>query len=237
MKILCVVPARGRSKRIKNKNLRILLGKPLISYSIESALKSKLCDKVIVSTDSKKIATVAKTYGADVIMRPQRLALDDSPIDDSLRHAISYLKKNENFNPDIVVLLQANVPVRKNGEIDEALRRLIENKNASSVVTAYAVDQRPEWAKYIDQKTMKIKPFMIPTESYRKQDLPELFLLDGAIAAVRTDILIKTKGLKKIHAYLGDRIIALVHNKKYAVEVDEEDDFELAEFYLKKEKA
>ncbi len=234
MKILCVVPARGKSKRIKNKNLRILLGKPLIAYSIESALQSKLCDKVIVSTDSKKIASVAKTYGADVIMRPQRLALDDSPIDDSLRHAISYLKKNENFNPDIVVLLQANVPVRKSGEIDDVLKMLIANKNSSSIATVYSVDQRPEWAKVIDKKTKMLKPFMKPSNSYRKQDFPGLYLLDGAIVAVRSDVLIKTKGVKKIHAYLGDKIIAFLHDKKYAVEVDEEEDFGLAEYYLKK---
>lgn len=234
MKIVCVVPARGKSKRVKNKNLRILCGKPLIAHSIESAIQSRLCNKVIVSTDSKKIARVAKAHGAEVIMRPAKLALDTSPIDDSIRHVIGHLKRKENFIPDIVVLLQANVPVRKSGEIDDVLRMLTKNRNASSIATVYSVDQRPEWAKVIDNKTKMIKPFMKPTNSYRKQDLPELYLLDGAIVAVRTSVLLKAKGIKKIHAYLGDKIISFVHDKKYAVEVDEAEDFWLAEYYLKK---
>lgn len=235
MEILCVIPARGGSKRVPNKNIRNVLGKPLIAYTVESALESSLCTKVVVSTDDSEIARASKKIGADIIMRPDDIALDTSPIDDALRHAVRSLEKEEGVKYDIVVLLQANVPVRKKGEIDEVIKKLLKIKDATAVVTVYAIDQRPEWMKMIDLDTGGIKPFMELTNLYRKQDLPELYLLDGAIIAVRTDALIETEGIKRIHSYLGDRVYPFIHDAKYAVEIDEEKDLELAEYYLLKE--
>ncbi|HAK89658.1 MAG: hypothetical protein A2X55_04705 [Nitrospirae bacterium GWB2_47_37] len=237
MNVLCVIPARGGSKRVLNKNIRILCGKPLIAYTIEKALESKLCNKVVVSTDDAEIAKASKKFGADIIMRPDDIALDTSPIDDALRHAVKSLEKKDGFRCDIVVLLQANVPVRKAGEIDEVIRKLMETKDATAVVTGYTIDQRPEWMKTIDADTGVIKPFMELTNLYRKQDLPELYLLDGSIIAVRTKALIETEGINRIHSYLGDRVYPCIHDSKYAVEIDEVKDMELAEYYLLKEKS
>jgi CMP-N-acetylneuraminic acid synthetase len=233
--VLCVIPARGGSKRVPDKNIRKLLGKPLIAYTIEKALASKLSDKVVVSTDDPKIAGVAKEYGADVIMRPADLASDSSPIDDALRHAVRFFEREEGFLADIVVLLQANVPVRKEGEIDEIIDKLIKTENATAVVTGYTVDQRPEWMKVLDVTTGMIKPFMKPTDLYRKQDLPELYLIDGAIIAARTKAIMEAEGIKTIYAYLGQRVYLVVHETKYSVEIDNEEDFEIAEYYLTKD--
>lgn len=235
MEILCVIPARGKSKRIPNKNIRYLLGKPLIAYTIERALESRLCTRVVVSTDDPEIATVSKEFGTDVIMRPDDLALDTSPIDDALRHSVRSFEKEEGFRCNIAVLLQANVPVRKKGEIDEVIKKLLEIEEATAVVTVYTIGQRPEWMKLIDTTTGRIKPFMEPTGLYRKQDLPELYLLDGAIIAVRTHALMETEGIKKIHGYLGDKIYPFIHDTRYTIEIDEERDFELAEYYLLRE--
>lgn len=237
MKVLCVIPARGGSKRAPNKNIRRLMGKPLIAYTIEKALASRLCNKVVISTDDSNIAAVSKDCGADVIIRPDDLALDTSPIDAALRHAVRSFQREEGVAADIAVLLQANVPLRKDGEIDEVISRLIENGDRTAAATGYAVEQRPEWMKTIDIRTGIIKPFMEPSNSYRKQDLPELYLLDGAIIAVTTRTLMETEGVTKVHGYLGDRVYLVVHDSKYAIEIDEERDFETAEYYLRKEQA
>ena len=236
MNVLCVITGRGKSERMPNKNIRILLGKPLIAYTIEKALKSKLCSRVAVSTDDAKIASVAREYGIDdVIMRPAKLALDTSPIDDALRHAVRFFECKKKFVADIVVLLQANVPVRKDGEIDEVIRKLMKKNDATAVATAYIVNQHPEWMKIIDPKTGRIAPFMGVTDLYRKQDLRELYLLDGAVIAVKTQVLMDTEGISKAHGYLGDKVDIIVQEAKYSVEIDEENDFELAKYYLLEE--
>ncbi|MBU2541480.1 MAG: acylneuraminate cytidylyltransferase family protein [Candidatus Omnitrophica bacterium] len=236
MNILCVIPARGKSKRVTNKNIWTLQGKPLISHTIENALESKLCDKVVVSTDDQKIAEIAGYYEIDAIKRPANLALDTSAVDDALRHAVKHLEKKQGFFTDIVVFLQANVPIRKKGEIDKVIAKLKSIKDATSVVTVYAADQRPEWMKKIDPKTDRIIPFMKPTNLYRKQDLPELYLLDGAITAVKRKVLMDTEGFRKIHAFLGERVYPVIHDRKYSIEIDELEDIELAEYFLLKEK-
>jgi len=234
MSVLCVIPARGNSKRIPNKNIRMVLGKPLIGYTIEAALESQLCDKIVVSTDSTNISRVAAEFGVEVIRRPAEIALDTSAIDDALRHAVRDVEEKEGFKSDIVVLLQANVPVRKKGEIDQAIRRLEAIRKASAVATGFFVGQRPEWMKTIEKSTGRIKSFSEPSKFYRKQDLPELVLFDGAILAIRTQVLAETEGIKAAHGFLGNEIYMLVHRGKYAIEIDEEEDFEIAEYYLSK---
>jgi CMP-N-acetylneuraminic acid synthetase len=213
----------------------MLLGKPLIAYTIEKALESRLCDRVVVSTDDPKIAKVAREYGSEVIDRPEELALDTSPIDDSLRHAVRHLKETEGFTTDIVVLLQANVPIRQEGEIDLVVEKITENRDVTSVATGYIIDQRPEWMKILDPETGMVKFFMGKTKYYRMQDLPELYLFDGANTTVRCKTLMETEGIKMAHAYMGDNVKIVVHDQKYAVEIDEEKDFDLAEFYLSNE--
>jgi CMP-N-acetylneuraminic acid synthetase len=234
MNVLCIIPARGGSKRVLNKNVRMLLDKPVIAYTIESALGSVLCNKVAVSTNDSKIASISEEYGADVVIRPAELSLDDSPIDGALRHAVRYYEAKEDFHADIVVLLQANVPIRKEKEIDKVISKLIEVSDATAVATGYVADQRPEWMKTIDAKTGKVMPFMQLTNLYRKQDLPELYLLDGAVISVRKPALMETEGIKKVHGYLGERVYPVIHDAKYSIEIDEEKDFEIAEYYLRK---
>jgi len=234
MNVLCVIPARGNSKRIPGKNIRPLLGKPLIAYTIEAALKDKICNKVVVSTDNADIAAVAEKYGVQVIKRPAELSLDTSALDDALRHAVRTLEREENYVTDIVVSLYANVPIRKDGEISEAVRKLASNDNFTAVGTAYLVSQRPEWMKKLDPKTGTVTSFSGPTDLYRMQDLPPLYLFDGAIFAIRKNVLMETENKKTAYAYLGDRVSLLVHEEKYTVEIDDESQFELAEYYLRK---
>ena len=132
-----------------------------------------------------------------------------------------------------MVSLQANVPVRKPREIDEAIEKLRRNPEATSLVTVYQVDQRPEWMKTMDPETGRLAPHMGPTGAFRMQDLPPLYLPDGAIVAVRAETLMSTAGDRIAHAWFGERVHALEHDKRYSIEIDELDDFEFAECILR----
>ena len=118
-------------------------------------------------------------------------------------------------------MLQADAPIRKDGEIDEVVSRLINDNEITGAATAHAVEQRPEWVKRIDSKTGLAKPFMEPTNLYRKQDLPELYFLDGAVVAVRKNVLMETEGVRKAHGYMGDRVSIVAHEAKYAAQIEE----------------
>ncbi|HOY09686.1 MAG TPA: acylneuraminate cytidylyltransferase family protein [Candidatus Omnitrophota bacterium] len=233
MNVLCVIPARGGSRRAPMKHVRDLCGKPLIAYTVEMALKSRLCNKVVVSTDNDEIGAVAGRYGAEVIMRPAELARDTSPFDDALRHALQAEEEAGGKTFDIVVALQANVPIRKDGEIDEAVQKLVSREDGTAVATAYAIDQRPEWMKILDPESGLIRPFIPSAHAFRMQDLPTLYLLDGAVIVLRRGPLLAAAGVLKVHAYMGDRVALLVHDERYATEIDHEQDFLKAEFYMK----
>ncbi len=204
-----------------------------MAYTIEMALRSTMLKRIIVSTDHPDIASVAKIFGSEVVIRPQELATAESPIDDTLRHVVTYLRTEEGFHTYFIVSMQANVPVRKDGEIDRLVQRLEHTPWATAVATAYKISQRPEWAKLVVNKnTMEIRPFMDAGTSYRMQDLPDVYLLDGSIVVVRSEVLQKAAGDRRVHAYLGDRVIIEVHESMYGVEIDEPEDVSLAEFYL-----
>ena len=228
-----VIPARGRSERLPGKNTRVIAGKPLLAYTIAAAKQAACLSEVIVSTEDEEIARLAREHGSRVVMRPAELARSDSPIDDAMRHACDEAQRHDSTPVDIVVCMQANVPVRKDGEIDELVAKLRATPWATAVATAYCVQQRPEWMKRVkDRATMEIEPLTDAGTAYRTQDLPELYLLDGAIVAIRADVLRRTAGDRRVHAYMGERVIIVTHDPKYAVEVDEEPDVELAEFFL-----
>jgi len=230
MDILGVIPARGGSKGFLKKNVQMLLGKPLIAYTIMAAQKSSLITRLIVSTEDEEITEISRRYGVEVLERPMELAADDSPIDDALRFSVTYLRENEAYNPDIVVLMQANVPVRKEGMIDTVISKLIDS-DADSSVSIYKVDQRPEWMKRL--RSDRLFPLYKSPKGYRRQDLPELYLLDGAVGAIKTEVLFKTIGDRRAHAYLGDDVRGVVQEKFYAIEIDSPEDIILAEAILR----
>ncbi|MBI3030832.1 MAG: acylneuraminate cytidylyltransferase family protein [Candidatus Rokubacteria bacterium] len=228
-----VIPARGGSERLPGKNTRVIAGKPLLAYTIAAAKRASSLSEVIVSTEDDGIARLAREHGSRVVMRPAELARSDSPIDDAMRHACDEAQRHDETPIDIVVCMQANVPVRKDGEIDEVVSRLRAAPWATAVATGYCVQQRPEWMKRIkDRVTMEIEPFMDAGTAYRTQDLPDLYLLDGAVVAVRAEVLRRAAGDRRVHAYMGERILVVTHDPRYAVEVDEEPDVDLAEFFL-----
>jgi len=230
MNILGVIPARGGSKGFLRKNVQMLLGKPLIAYTIMAAQKSSLITRLIVSTEDEEIVGISRRYGVEVLERPVELAADDSPIDDTLRFSVTYLRENKAYNPDIVVLMQANVPVRKEGMIDEVIRKLIDS-DADSAVSIYKVDQRPEWMKRL--RSDRLFPRHKLPKRYRRQDFLELYLLDGAVEAIKTEVLFKTTGDRRTHAYLGDDVRGVIQDKCYSIEIDSPEDIITAEAILR----
>ena len=119
--ILAIIPARGQSKGIPRKNVRLLNGKPLINYTIESAIHSKKITKIVLTSDDEEIMKKGLEYGIDVIKRPNELAMDDSTLIDVMFHVFDYLADNSNFKPELVILLQPTSPLRTSITTTEAL--------------------------------------------------------------------------------------------------------------------
>jgi CMP-N-acetylneuraminic acid synthetase len=230
MNIVIVIPARGGSKGVKDKNVYPLRGTPLIGYTILEAKRSILADKIVISTEDKKISSCAKDYDVQVIPRPYEYATDAAPIEWALRHVVRYLETEENYSADIIVWLQANVPIRKEGQIDNVIKKLIDT-NADSVLTVIEVSQRPEAMKRIVDGD-KIIHMARPKETRRQEFKEKLYIADGAVIAIRKTVLMETEGLAGGHVYLGNDIRAVIEEPKYAIEIDDPFDLEVAEGIL-----
>ena len=130
MRIISIIPARSGSKRVKDKNIRKLMGIPLMAHTIKHSLKSKLIQRTLVSTDSNKYAKIAIKYGAEVpFLRPKNISKDKSTDLQCFKHCLKYLKSKENFVPDIIVHLRATYPIRENNIIDNCIKLFLKKKN------------------------------------------------------------------------------------------------------------
>ncbi len=226
MYIVGIIPARGGSKGLPGKNIKPINGKPMIGYVIEAARAAEKLDRVIVSTDADDIAAVAREFGAEVVRRPEDISGDTAAIEDSLRHVVRHLEAQEGVKTDVAVLMQTNVPVRKPGAIDEIIEKLV-NSEYDSVVSAFRVNQRPEWMKRADENGALV-PFM-ECGDYRRQLLPDLYLLDGAVMAVRASVLFATEGRTGVHVYLGRNVGFVEYDRIYSLDVDTPEDYEIVE--------
>lgn len=177
--VLGVIPARGGSKGIPDKNIRDLHGKPLIAYTIEAALESRNIGRVVVSTDNPLIAQVARDLGAEVpFMRPASLAVDDTPMLPVLGHALQTLN-TAGGHFDTVVCLQPTSPLRKARQIDEALD-LFSKSPYPALVSVCRVRESPYWMLEVENGIGR--PFIEGSwASHARQQLPVLFRLNGAI--------------------------------------------------------
>lgn len=227
-KILAVIPARLGSKRVPKKNIKILAGEPLIAYTIKSALKSKLLDRIIVSTNDKKIAEIAKKYGAEVpFLRPFSLAKDETQTLPAIQHAVSYLKKSEGYIMDIIVVIQPTSPLVIAQDIDDAIKKMI-NKNTNSCITVCEVSERPEWMYFV--KNDKFKPLLKPVlnKKQQKQDLPKIYIANGAVYATKRDALMKDNKIVD-----KNNLTTLIMPRERSIDIDEPIDFKIAEALIK----
>lgn len=213
-RILAVITARGGSKGIPGKNIKLLGGKPLISYSIDAARKSNVITHTIVSTDDEKIAQIARRHGAEVpFLRPKRLARDKTPHVPVMCHAIEFMERKLGIIFDYAVILQPTSPFRTTDDIDETLRRLIRSKADSAVTLTEVGNDHPVKAKKLVDG--KVLPYMaIEPEGTRRQDFPPAYRRSGAIYAMRRDLLMKDGRL------YGDNIVGYIVPSDRSVDID-----------------
>jgi CMP-N,N'-diacetyllegionaminic acid synthase len=229
MKNLAVIPARSGSKGIVDKNIKLLDGKPLLAYTIEAAIKSKLFDEIFVSTDSKKYAEIAKEWGASVpFLRGYDLATDIASSWDVVKDAIiKYQAIGKEY--DTIALLQPTSPLRSAEDIIAGYRKLIE-KDANIVITVCEAEHSPLWmntlpedfsfSKFINQKLIN-KP---------RQCLPTYYRINGAIYIIKTNYLMRTDNI------YADKSYAIVMSKEHSIDIDDEMDFIFAEALIQKSK-
>ncbi|NLK95016.1 MAG: acylneuraminate cytidylyltransferase family protein [Clostridiales bacterium] len=224
-KILAIIPARGGSKGIPRKNIKNICGRPLISYTIMAAKNCKYIDRVIVSTEDEEIAEVSKAFGAEIpFLRPKELAEDTSPTIECIIDAINKLKENEGYYPEYVALLQCTSPLRTSRHIDEAIEQLLNSKR-DGIISVNEVESNPYWTNII--KDGKLEYFIEEGKRItRRQDLPKIYEMNGAIYIIKTDILIKEK------TFESENVGAYVMNTKDSVDIDDLLDFKFAELIL-----
>ena len=188
--VLAIVPARAGSKSVPLKNIAQVGNKPLIAYTIAAALGAEGVDRVIVSTNSHRIARIATSFGAEVpFLRPRRFAKDDTPGFLPIFHAIQWLEEHEGYRPDYVMCLQPTSPLRTSEDIESAIH-LAKEKNADSVVSVTPAKHHPYWMKFVDSegRASDFAPLVRPIS--RRQGLPLVYAVNGAIYLARRDVLI-----------------------------------------------
>lgn len=229
--ILVIIPARGGSKRLPGKNIKKIGGKPMIAYAIEAAKKSKYVDRVVVSTDDPAIAKVARKYSAEVpFIRPAELASDTATTLPVLQHAVAYIERQDDFKPDLVVLIQPTNPLVKSEDIDGTIEKMILTKT-NSCFTVSEISQRPEWMYRMDTNHAKLFLNEDKGPTKRSQDLPRLAIINGTVYVTKYDTLMK-KGL------IRDDINTSIYlmPKERSIDIDNMFDFELAKFLIKQVK-
>ena len=228
LRVLGVIPARGGSKSIPKKNIVDVGGKPLIAYTIEAAHKANLIDSCIVSTDSKEIASVAQTYGAEVpFLRPDELSTDVAGSLGVVIHALEFMENMNNTVYDAVVMLQPTTPFRKTSWIDEAIRLLSVSK-FDSIVSVVDVGANHPYRMYTVDSSSELVPVAKDIEDpmMPRQDLPSVYVRSGDIYATRRSCLIEQQSL------IGRSSGALIIDPEHAVNIDEPIDLAIARHKL-----
>jgi CMP-N,N'-diacetyllegionaminic acid synthase len=219
--VLALIPARGGSKGLPGKNIRPLKGRPLIGWSIEAALASRYVSRVVVSSDDEEILAVARDQGAETpFRRPASLAGDDTPSMDVVLHALDQLGGFE-----WIVLLQPTSPLRQAVDIDAAIEQCL-NTAAPACVSVCDAPASPWWMFQIgDRGGMRS---FLPAEQrpVRRQDLPDLYALNGAVYVA------KTEWLRQSLSFLTEETVAHVMPRERSVDIDTLFDFRLAECVL-----
>ena len=229
--VVAIIPARSGSKGVPGKNIKKMNGKPLIEYSINSSMSSKLIDRTIISTDDKEIADLSIKLGAEVpFIRPAALAKDhvlDYPV---INHALDYLINIEGSRPEIIVYLRPTMPTRTAHEIDEVVKLLLQKEETDCIRTTRPAPYPPFWMKKINSSGY-LEPYdehVFSFSSKRRQDLPKVVICDGYVDAARVESVLREKIFppSNTSAFFRDNIPFL--------DIDTPEDWELCEFFLNK---
>lgn len=223
MKTITIIPARGGSKGIKNKNIIKLAGRPLIGWTIEQARNSLLIKEVFVSTDDNKIADISRDFGAEVIMRPAVLSTDISSSEEALLHALDVIESMDKRKIDIVVFLQATSPIREKNDIDNAISKFL-SEQADSLFSCVRLEDYFIWGKK-DESYVSVN-YDFQNRKIRQHIVPQ-YLENGSIYIFKPELLRKEKNR------LGGKIAIYEMAFWKSYQVDELDDLEICEYYIK----
>ena len=228
-KVLGLIPARGGSKGVPRKNIKILGGRPLLYYTAKPALESKLLNKVIISTEDQEIADIARTLGIEVpFLRPQELALDTTPTLPALIHALEFMKNELNEEYDYLCLLQPTNPLRDVETIDACIAKIIE-EDLDSVFTTLEVptEVNPHWV-YFEKENQTLE---LSTGGYepipRRQSLPRAYYREGSVYVTKTSVILEQNSL------YGNKVGGYLLNQPCPINIDTMEDWEKAESYFK----
>lgn len=241
MNVLAVIPARAGSKSVPHKNIREIGGKPMLAHSIAHAQESKHINRIIVSTDSVTYADIAKQYGAEVpFLRPAEYATDTSLDYDVFYHALTWLKEQENYVPDVVVQLRPTYPIRNVKDIDAMIEMLMENPEADSVRSMSKATEIPYkmWLVQSEKDASnshsglgRVKPLLTDIEecyNMPRQALPQAYYQNACIDVFRADVVLEQ------HSMSGKVILGYEMTENY--DIDTEEDFNRARIALLKGK-
>lgn len=221
MRNLAIIPARSGSKGLKDKNIKLLKGKPLIGYSIDAAKESGMFDEIMVSTDSNEYAEIAIELGAKVpFLRPKDLSGDDASSWDVVKDVISNYR-NLGFDFDNVALLQPTSPLRTSIDIINGFEAM-KIRDANAVVSVCEMDHSPLWANTLpEDNSMKdfVRPEVVSTS---RQNLPTYYRINGALYIVKIDYLFGTENIYLSKSY------AIIMRKENSIDIDNEFDFNMA---------
>ncbi|MBL7070816.1 MAG: acylneuraminate cytidylyltransferase family protein [Candidatus Omnitrophica bacterium] len=228
--VLAVIPARGGSKGIPGKNLTPLCGRPLIQYTIDAARSSAFISRIIVSSDDDEIISHCQRQNIEApFKRPAEYGRDDAPMIDVIRHALSYLKKNQDYSPDFIVLLQPTSPLRQSRHIDEALEALMRS-DADSVVSITEVPHNFNPYSLMKLENGLLKPFLDYDEkNNQRQKKPKFYARNGAAIYAFTYRCIAEK-----ESIYGDKILPYFMGRDESVDIDSIFDLKSAEILLNK---
>jgi len=239
-KVIAIIPARGGSKGVPRKNIKLLDGKPLVHYTIKASLESPIISRTIVSTDDKEIKNICLDYGAEVIDRPPDLALDSSTTEEAISHVLRELKTTEEYVPDLVVLLQPTAPFRHPSDFNQAFQKMREEKyDAAMSVTELDAHYHPYWIKEVVAGEV-VSPYgnenpelkILEAEKYyQRQQLPQKYYWKNGSIYMFTYESFRRYG----HRY-GTCTAPIFIDSERSINIDSEDDFDRAEKYLKKQK-
>jgi len=228
MDVLGLIPARGGSKGIPRKNLKPFCGKPLLAWTLEAAQASGVCRRIILSTDDPEIAEVGRAYGAETpFLRPGDLADDRTPTAPVIRHAVEWLKEHEGWMPDAVMVLEPTAPARQPVHLREAAR-LFQRHDVESVVS---VSKAPH--HYVPQKLLQLRGdgtvtgidgTAIRRMVHRRQDLPTYYAFNGLLFACKPQLL-----FQEPPTLWGKHVMAYVMDRKYSLDLDDPEDWAVAE--------
>lgn len=224
-KILAIIPARSGSKGLKDKNIKLLNGKPLIAYTIEAAQKSNIFEDIVVSTDSKQYAQIAMQYGATVpFRRPDSLATDMTSSTEVIIHALEELEK-QGKTYDYFMLLQPTSPLRNEMDILKSIDLLLE-KNANTIVSVCECEHSPVFAKQLGSDH-RLDGFLSDIKNSRRQDIEPYYRLNGAIYLSNVTYFNKDRSFYRYNSY------AYIMKKINSIDIDDLHDFWITEYLMK----